>query len=159
MEEILDQEFNENEKDETRINRITCLARLVLFIFIAYDSYRFYASQGSSTDENSIAWTTTILFLIFVLSYIYYNFILARAEWTSKYVKNVTSIWSTGFVLLIYTGMIYGSLVGVSRLIQQDRIGMRMIFFIFLILIFTLISWREMTYLIREKRLKRLKNE
>jgi len=117
MEKILDQEFNENEKDETQINRITCLARLVLFIFIAYDSYRcyrFYASQGSSTDENSIVWTTTILFLIFVLSYIYYNFILARAEWTSKYVKNVTSIWSTGFVLLIYTGMIYGSLVGVS---------------------------------------------
>jgi len=159
MEEILDQTFNENEKDETRINRITCIARLVLFIFISWDSYAFYTSQKSTSDGSSVMWNTTIFFIIFVLAFVYYNFIFARAEWTRKYVVGLTSIWATGFAMLLYIGIIYGSIVGVFRLIKYDIIGLRMIYFILLILVLVLISWREMTYLIRDRRLKRLNNE
>jgi len=158
MEEILDQPLNDKKKDEMWINRITCLARIGSFMLISYDFYIFYTLSGNSTDENFVIRSTTIFALIFILSFIYYNFILARAEWTRKYITGVTSIWSTGFALLIYAMLIYSNLEGVSRLAKYNMIGYRMIFFLCLVVMLTLISWREMTYLIRDQRLKRLNN-
>jgi len=157
MDEILDQQFNENEKDETWINRITCFARISLFAFLSYDIYIFLAPQD--TTEGTPNLSSIIFALIFVLSFIYYNFILARAEWTRKYITNVTSGIATGFVLVIYIVLMWASLEAILRFTRFDFIGYKIIYYAYIVLVLTLIIWREITYLIRDRRLKRLNNQ
>ncbi len=75
MEEILDQDFNEKENDETKINRATSIARYILSVYYLYTL--FYVSKPLIYEEWIVGEFASaigaMIGLGLVLMYIYYK--------------------------------------------------------------------------------------
>ncbi len=165
MEEILDQEFNENEKDETRINRLTAFSR---YFYCAYVGFKrvFFGTQMVIAERDTQ--DRMLLSLIFLLSillfavFVYYNIRQAKLERTMRVVIptfNRTYIlifmFYIGFLLFkVCTGLVGVSIYSFSApfisVIPSLLEGI--IFLGILVLVFI----REYVYL---KRLKNQTNE
>jgi len=158
MEEILDQPFNENEKDETRINRGIASIRLLICLRFSYFVYSMLDPRTVRVFGNTISGIAS-LFLILIIVYnlrrilseIKENFIVVK-----KYKGFVLLmilihlVLIAGFVLSIF-GEIYS---GLGRPFSLKNIEPTL-----LILGLCIITFREITYFIRATRLKRLNNE
>ncbi len=90
MEEILDQTFNENEKDETRINRLTAFIRLLycvlLFCNIAYLQMTHIRDNRFDFSTNFI---TVIILNLVGIFLIYYNLKSVSHEFKSAFVVSI----------------------------------------------------------------------
>ena len=158
MEEILDQEFNEKEKDETRINRVTAIFRYILIIGYICGIIRFLTLFEGISAGN---WVNVII-LIFP---IYHNLKHARLELKNKYVLSTQRTSSIIAFLLLCFMMIgiftLGFILALIQTVLPDTPG----YFFFvsaIILVIGLHLWvfyREITYYKRATRLKRLNNE
>ncbi len=99
MEEILDQEFNENEKDETRINRLTVAVRIFLCGLIGVHQLGYWIATLKILDLPH-HFTFIISLLIsssaFIL-FVYYNFKQGNKELQVAY---MTPFFKRPFVLI-----------------------------------------------------------
>jgi len=165
MEEILDEQFNENEKDETRINRITAVIRYILSIgytFLVISTIRFYNDPTPTEIGETIG---GLIAAILLLIPVRYNVKHANLELKNKY---VTPTYKRGYILafLIFCFLIIGaSTFGfVSNVTSKNILGrpnyLHLVFMaILLIGLPSWIAYREIIYYKRATRLKRLKNE
>jgi len=155
MEEILDQEINVNQPDETKINRIASIARFgicaVTLYYLCYELYFDFLT-------GMFFWPAFLPRLLGIWL-IYHNFVIGREEWRSKYVTNVTDFISTGFALLLYLSLIYRLAGPTIPYILDGVMHYMFIYDAVLIAAYMFIGSREIVYLMRDRRLKRLKNQ
>lgn len=150
MEEILDQQFHINQPDETQINRTVSIIRFCICAVLLF--YLCYNIIGGLFFYPFISIPVSIWL-------IYHNFAIALTEWKSRYVVNVTDIIATGFASLLYFMKMYEHANTTILYIQYDVIDYMIIYNIVIVAAFIFIGSREIVYLIRDRRLKRLKNE
>jgi len=156
MEEILDQDFNVNQPDETQINKTASIVRFCMcaIVLLNFCYILYFELVYAFSFYTLIRFSTLVSIWL-----IYHNFVIAREEWKSKYVVNITDIISTGFTLLIYITTIYRHANTIIGDIQHNIISYITIYDIVMIIGFVFIGSREIVYLIRDRRLKRLKNQ
>jgi len=156
MEEILDQEFNTDQPDETQINRTTSIVRFCMCAIVLLNlCYILYFELVYAFSFYTLIRISTLISIWLI----YHNFVIAREEWKSKYVVNITDIISTGFTLLIYTTTIYHHANTIVGDIQHNMISYITTYDVVMIIGFVFIGSREIVYLMRDKRLKRLNNQ
>jgi len=86
MEEILDHEI-ESVKDERVINRITAFARYVFCAYVCYLIISTLIADSTGTFGEAVAYKAgTIIGVLFVLPFFYYNIRHANIERVSNYV-------------------------------------------------------------------------
>ena len=159
MEEILDQAFNENEKDETRINRIIGGIRLLysvlLFCTIAYLQMTYIGDNGFDFSRDFIA----IIIINFIGAFfIYYNVKSAFYELRDRFVisvfdKRITLIF-IGLSLPLILIYIFPNLIR-----KVCVVGFWDLIYLISGICLALILIREIIYYKRATRLKRLNNE
>jgi len=162
MEEILDQAFNENEKDETRINRITAFSRYFYCVYVGFKRV-FFGTQMVIVEKDTQ--DRMLLSLIFLLSillfavFVYYNIKQAKLERTMRVViptfnrpYTLIFIFYVGFLLFrTCTGLVGVSIYSFSApFISVIPTFLEGVIFLGIL---TLIFIREYVYL------KRLKNQ
>lgn len=163
MEEILDQQFNENEKDETRINRIAIVFRIILCVYLLISIYKiaFGAYSGiletfqESTEDGLIMLT----FVLFVLGIIVYN--IRHIQLEIKY-KFVIPYFGRGFIATFIASIFSFLVVNITALYDDVVDGnsySELITTALFVLSLLIIFYREIIYFARTTRLKRLKNE
>jgi len=154
MEEILDQPFNENEKDETWINRGIALIRILVSFYLSNHLILFWDNYYTITINTYNIILTSTFFLVIVhtiyriLSELRKRFIIPK--------ENKVLILFMIFIYLIPTGVVlYYVFDKLSRNSLLDfRIGNADLFLLPLGLL--IIIFREIIYY---RRLKRLKNQ
>ena len=83
MEEILDQAFNENKKDETRINRGMALIRLIICLRFSYVVYLTFRPKSNIQIIDNTIFEVISIFLMFV---IVYNFRQILSELKQRFI-------------------------------------------------------------------------
>jgi len=157
MEEILDQAFNEKEKDETRINRMTAIIRYVFSIGYAYLVIRSSIVFPAILEGNYAEAVGGLLATILLLIPIRYNIKHANLEFKNRYVK---STYKRKHIIsfLVFSFLIIGafSFSFTSAIIRDVSLSRYDYYFLLLILrgIFFIgsllwISYREFVYLKR----------
>jgi len=154
MQEILDQPFNENEKDETWINRGIALIRILVSFYLSNHLILFWDNYYTITINTYNIILTSTFFLVIVhtiyriLSELRKRFIIPK--------ENKVLILFMIFIYLIPTGVVlYYVFDKLSRNSLLDfRIGNADLFLLPLGLL--IIIFREIIYY---RRLKRLKNQ
>jgi len=107
MEEILDQTFNEKEKDETQANRLTAAIRIFLCGYMLITKFKFlYGSLTfQSIRQRDIPYLSFLIFDFFIfLLFVYYNFRHGKLELQSKY---VIPVFKRFFILLFFLYCLY----------------------------------------------------
>jgi len=162
MEEILDQPFNENEKDETWINRVIAIIRLAVCIGFLHILVMMLNLFNSS---DSFEMTLNVVFYIIVVIVIIHNIFRATSELRHHIViprNNRIYILIVILIQLIlialFSGFLYFGLIG-SIVEQKYLFSIRHVVQITIILCLIIITIREITYYRRTTRLKRLNNE
>ncbi len=161
MEEILDQAFNENEKDETRINRVVIVFRVLLCAYFLFEIYRLWTYNfGLQVFYESTGRGFLMLgFILFILGLIVYNIRHIQLEIKYKY---VIPYFKRGFIasfIALNLLLFIGSIIEVYTEIMRWDFSIEFLLSSFFILSISTILYREITYFIRATRLKRLKNE
>jgi len=161
MEEILDQPFNEKEKDETWINRIVITFRFILCAYFLFSIYRVWTfNSGIQVFSESMERASSMLvFMLFALGMIIYHIRHIQLEMKQKF---VIPYFKRGFIasfialnlLIFFTNIaeIY------SAVISEDYfVGIPLA--VCLVLLLSVILFREIIYFRRATRLKRLRNQ
>jgi len=159
MEEILDQAFNENEKDETRINRVIGLIRLATCISLLHISFKMLKSDPVDSFEVVLDVVFyTLVFIVIIhnifraLSELRYPLVLPRNN--RVYILGIILIQ---LILIVTLGSIFVSII-YSIFEHKYSVSLRHVEPVLLILGLIITTLREIIYYQRATRLKRLKN-
>jgi len=164
MEEILDQLFDENNKDETWINWGVALIRLLITIRFCYFLFKIITSPLSPVDS-----VEAVLFVVIpasLLLVVIHSFYRTLSEFRQHFVmpkeNRIIALFMVIFYLLAAVFFLY-----VCAFMLDDYIGNQSApsFLIedaepfLLALGFSVIAFREIIYYQRRKRLKQLNNQ
>jgi len=160
MEEILDQVFNENEKDETRINRVIAIIRVnvsALFLFIILRLWYFHWNSFDIDTQDSIG----LIMSVVMLGMVVYNIKQIIVEWKSSFVYPQFSRAFTAVFILLNLFFIIGLFASlyVDFSPQKQSLSAKNTLQLIPLICLPLIIVREITYFVRATRLKRLKNQ
>lgn len=162
MEEILDQEFNENENDETRINRITAFSRYFYCVYAGASRVvgliQLMLSGEDIQEKIIIVLVLSLNMLMFVL-FVYYNIRHAALERTERIVMPafrkplmLVFLFYVGYLVVrIFRGLV--NTINYSSFVPFEDLIYPIVASIILGGIVSLIFIREYTYL------KRLNNQ
>jgi len=159
MEEILDQQFN--EKDETRINRVIAIIRFVASALFLFLILRVWYFSWYNFDRNTPEYLGGLIMTVLMLGMIGYNIRQFIVEWKTPFVYlqfskvfvvifiGLNSVFIFSIPFLFYTVLF----------LQKQSLSNETILQLILLICLTVIVLREITYLRRATRLKRLKNQ
>ncbi len=164
MEEILDQEFNENEKDETQINRGVAIIRVVVCFGCLYFLYMMLTTE--LPDVNNWADLTFMIGLpLMLILIIIFNSFRIIQELKQRFIIPIQKKIFTLIIIIVQSIM---TIMFASVCFSAVRLRFRKgyipidwheIIILLLTLGLSTIIVREITYYKRATRLKRLKNE